>query len=132
MMAVWGEANGNFIHGEAGSPEYSVWKSAKQRCQNHTLHNFSRYGGRGIRMCDEWCNDFMAFLRDMGRRPSDKHSLDRIDNDGDYEPGNCRWATIRQQAQNRRPPRKHVRRPDAIRAALAEESFQTLLKELSE
>jgi hypothetical protein len=73
----------------------------RERCTNVRCEKYEAYGGRGIRVCERW-RDFAVFLVDMGEKPSPQHSLDRIDNDGDYEPGNVRWATPRQQATNRR------------------------------
>jgi hypothetical protein len=73
-----------------------------QRCTNPRHKSWSYYGGRRISVCDQWRNDYTAFLAHVGRRPSPKHSLDRIDNDGNYEPGNVRWATKKEQQRNRR------------------------------
>lgn len=85
-------------------PEYAVWRSMLARCMYPTSANWKYYGGRGIKVCDRWKDDFGAFLADMGRRPEPKLQVDRIDTNGNYEPGNCRWATPLQNMQNRRYP----------------------------
>jgi hypothetical protein len=90
-----------FKHGQYLSPEYKAWAAMKARCLNPSDAAYAAYGGRGITVCDRWL-DSSAFLEDMGKRPSPKHSLDRINNNGNYEPGNCRWATARQQIRNTR------------------------------
>jgi len=89
-------------HGLSRSKENRAWMAAKQRCHNPKHPQFSNYGARGISMCDEWRQSFDAFIEYIGRAPSPKHTLDRIDNDGDYEPGNVRWATPSTQINNRR------------------------------
>ena len=85
---------------------YRIWNAMRQRCHNPNQPHYERYGGRGITVCDEWRKSFEAFYRDMGDPPSPDHSIDRIDNDRGYEPGNCRWATAAQQNRNQRKRRK--------------------------
>jgi hypothetical protein len=93
----------NSRHGYSGTPEYGAWHAMKGRCHCPTHHAYARYGGRGIRVCPEWHASFEAFLRDVGLKPDRSFSLDRINPDGDYEPGNVRWADRSTQNRNRRP-----------------------------
>ncbi len=84
------------------TPEYRAWQSMKQRCSNPRHRGYKNYGGRGIAVARVWLDSFQTFLASIGRRPTTGHSIDRIDNDGNYEPGNVRWATRSQQRQNMR------------------------------
>lgn len=94
-----------FKHGGSRLAEYGVWQQMLRRCDLPTHERYADYGGRGIHVCDRWRVDFAAFLADMGRRPSRRHSLERENNDGNYEPGNVRWALAKDQARNRRTNR---------------------------
>lgn len=83
--------------------EYRTWGAMIERCEYEKADSFPDYGGRGITVCARWRHDFLAFLADMGFRPSPRHSIDRIDNDGDYTPDNCRWALPDEQVLHKRP-----------------------------
>lgn len=104
------ERNGKHCCSYVKTVEYMAWCSMRQRCNNPTGRDYPDYGGRGIKVCSRW-DHFILFLHDMGLRPSPEHSLDRINNDGNYEPSNCRWATKSEQMSNRRSythgPTKH-------------------------
>jgi len=93
-------------HGGCKDPEFKVWNGMKARCYIPSATDYAIYGGRGIIVSDEWKNSYAAFIRDMGKRPTPKHSIERIDPDGNYEPGNCVWATTKQQGRNKRDTRR--------------------------
>lgn len=104
-LGVKGSACVNYKHGGASrgenTKEYKTWASMRRRCELPSQRSYKHYGGRGITVCPEWTHDFEAFVRCVGMAPSEKHTLDRIDPNGNYEPGNVRWATMAEQSVNR-------------------------------
>ena len=95
-----------YKHGKYNTKEYHAWEGMKRRCLYPSHANYENYGGRGIAVCRKWLDSFVEFLNDVGYAPSNAHSIDRINNDGDYEPGNVRWATKSEQSANQRKRRK--------------------------
>ena len=95
----------NIKHGASRTPEYRAWQSIKDRCLNENCKNFADYGGRGISICSRWINSFPNFFSDVGERPSRRYSIDRINNNGDYGPYNCKWSTSKEQNNNTRRQR---------------------------
>lgn len=90
------------VHGMTGTFEHRCWQGMIRRCHSKTHHKYPLYGGRGIRVCKEWRNDFMAFFNHIGPRPGPGYTVDRKDPNKGYEPGNVRWATSLEQRHNRR------------------------------
>lgn len=104
------------------APEYKIWCAMKQRCLNPGAPAWKNYGGRGVAICERWMK-FENFISDMGRRPTSKHSVERLDNNGGYEPSNCRWATWTAQANNKRTNRKLTHNGETL--TLAQWSIRT-------
>ena len=93
-------------HGQSRTTEYRTWRQMKVRCLNHKNKYYNSYGGRGISICDEWVDSFTSFFSCVGKKPSAQHSIDRINNDGNYEPGNVKWSTRMEQQHNTQRVRK--------------------------
>lgn len=103
------------MHGFTHTPEYKVWRAMIQRCEDEKSSNYHRYGGRGISVCDKWRHSFPEFISDVGWRPSKIHQIDRIDNDGNYEPSNCRWVTPTVNARNSTNTKLSIEKANQIR-----------------
>lgn len=110
-------ARKNTVHGMCGTAEYWTWRGMVGRCHNPREPSFHNYGGRGIQVCEEWRHDFQAFFADMGPKPSPSHSIDRIDNEKGYRPGNCRWTTNTVQMNNTRHNRRIAFRGETLTIA---------------
>lgn len=121
-MSRAAERGGRELIGPGGSRnvEYRAWVNMKFRCLSPKCEFYDRYGGRGIRVYEPWLTDFEAFFEHVGPRPTPRHSLDRIDNAGHYEPGNVRWATYEEQNRNRRISKLTAEDVVRIRALLGE------------
>lgn len=89
------------IHGMTDTPEYATWIGMRKRCYYPKTNSYELYGGKGIQVCESWRFSFITFYKDMGPKPSSKHSIDRLDSDRDYAPENCRWATWKEQCESR-------------------------------
>jgi hypothetical protein len=109
LATYTGEKGSSFRHGWSKTPTYVSWRAMRSRCRTPSNASYPTYGGRGITVCERWLK-FENFLADMGKRPSLDHSIDRIDPDGNYEPGNCRWLTRAEQNARRKDPGGWIKR----------------------
>ena len=125
VLRAWQQRAGeiNLTHGMSKTPEYKVWKSMRQRCHRASCKGYENYGGRGIKVCSRWMHSFDNFIADMGRRPGPKYSIERVNNDGDYEPGNCIWIPLRDQVKNQRKKKNY--QPKRINIAQIIEARET-------
>lgn len=112
-----------------GHPMYSIWLNMRQRCENPRATKYENYGGKGVTVCPEWRESFEAFVRDMGERPSPKHTIDRIDSSKGYEPSNCRWLLWAENSARRTYPRPDVPEPHPL--TLFRERRGMMAKELA-
>lgn len=101
-MIVYNIVMARLKHGMSCTPEHGAWKNMRLRCNNPKNRSYKNYGGRGIKVCEEWENNFSSFLNHIGLKPNRNLSLERIDNDKNYEPGNVKWATSKEQIKNQR------------------------------
>lgn len=102
-------------HGATKTAEYRIWRRMMDRCENTNASDYRHYGGRGIKVCQQWRGAFAAFLSDMGPRPSQGHTLERTNNSRGYEPGNCKWATRSEQSRNKRRQKNNTSGVTGIR-----------------
>ena len=109
LASYTGEQASSYRHGWSKTPTYVSWRAMRSRCRTVSNASYGEYGGRGIKICERW-EVFENFLADMGERPSLNHSIDRIDVNGDYEPGNCRWLTRAEQNARRKDPGGWIKR----------------------
>lgn len=116
LASYTGERGSAYRHGWSRTITYKSWNAMVSRCEHESNASWALYGGRGITVCERWRGDFVNFLEDMGERPSKDHSIDRIDPDGHYEPGNCRWLTREEQNARRREPTRWIEAQAKVRA----------------